>query len=121
MDSNTADNSRKASGKPFVKGDKRINRNGRPKSFDALRELAQGISHEVVEVRAAGGEVMTLTVAEAILRQWANSKNPQLQRAFIEIAFGKAPDNLQVDVTSKGKSIVVDWDTIAEGGNDDAT
>lgn len=26
--------------KPFQKGDKRINRKGRPKSFDALRALA---------------------------------------------------------------------------------
>ncbi len=31
----------------FTKGDPRINRNGRPKSFDALRALAQEIAHEV--------------------------------------------------------------------------
>ena len=67
-----------------------INRKGRPKSFDQLRILAQQISHEAVEV----GD-KRLTVTEAILRQWAQSKNPILQKQFIEIAFGKVPDVLQ--------------------------
>jgi len=79
--------------KPFVKGDPRINRKGRPRNFDALRELAQQIAHETTNAIIDGHKV---TVAEAILRQWAISKNPQLQRAFIEIAFGKVPDALQL-------------------------
>lgn len=91
--SNTAQNS--APGKPFTKGDPRINRKGRPRSFDALRELAQQIGHEPVVV----GD-KRITVTEVILRQWAQSKNPQLQRAFIEIAYGKVPDKL--DLTSGG-------------------
>src|SRR5574343_1938186 len=82
-----------------------INRLGRPKSFDALRELAQQIAHETAQ--AGGNDVVInghkVTVSEAILRQWAMSKNPQLQRAFIEVAFGKVPD--QVDVTSDGEAI----------------
>jgi hypothetical protein len=77
--------------KPFTKGDPRINRKGRPKSFDGLRELAQLIGHEAVSV----GD-KKLTVTEAILRQWAQSKNPILQRAFIEIAFGKVPDRTEL-------------------------
>ena len=77
--------------KPFVKGDKRINRKGRPRSFDALRELAQQIGHETVTI----GD-RQITVTEAILRQWAQSKNPQLQRAFIEIAYGKVPDRTEL-------------------------
>ena len=89
----------------FKKGDPRINRKGRPKSFDALRELAQQIAHE--EALSSGQPVVinghTATVAEMILRQWAASKNPQLARAFIEIAFGKVPDN--VDVNNKGEVI----------------
>jgi hypothetical protein len=98
----------------FVKGDPRINRKGRPKSFDALRVLAQSIAHEVpvkdgVPLVIDGHKA---TVAEMILRQWAQSKNPQLQRAFIEIAFGKVPDGL--DITSGGKPIVrVNWDDAA--------
>lgn len=93
----------------FTKGDPRINRRGRPKSFDAVRELAQSISHEVA--KAGGNPVVvdnhTATVAEMILRQWASSKNPQLQKAFIELAFGKVPDKLDVD----GKmNMVIRWD-----------
>jgi len=83
----------------FQKGDKRINRKGRPKSFDALRALAQQISHEAVEV----GD-KRLTVTEAILRQWAQSKNPILQKQFIEIAFGKVPDNMELN--QKGEIVI---------------
>ena len=94
-------------GKGFVKGDPRINRKGRPKSFDALRELAQQIAHE--EALSNGNPVVinghVATVAEMILRQWAASKNPQLVKAFIEIAFGKVPD--KVDITSDGKQLFI--------------
>ena len=94
--SNTAGNT--ATGKPFVKGDPRINRKGRPRSFDALRALAQEIAHETatkdgVPLVIEGHKV---TVAEAILRTWATSKNPQLVKSFIEIAFGKVPDKMEV-------------------------
>lgn len=82
----------------FVKGDPRINRKGRPKSFDALRALAQEIAHEEA---LKGGQAVVInghrvTVAEAILRMWAQSNNHQLQRAFIEIAFGKVPDKMEI-------------------------
>ena len=104
--SNTAGNTKaKPRGKPFVKGDKRINRKGRPKSFDALRELALQIAHEKAQVK--GEDVIVsgrkATITEMILRQWATSKNAQLQRGFLEIAYGKVPD--QVDVTTKGESL----------------
>ena len=78
----------------FKKGDPRINRKGRPKNFDKLRELSLQIAHEV----ATSGKTCVVingkkvTITEAILRQWATSKNHQLQRAFIEIAYGKVPD-----------------------------
>lgn len=86
-------------GKRFLKGDPRINRKGRPKTFDALRVLAQQVAHEAALV---GGEPLvinghTVSVAEAILRQWAQSRNWQLQRQFMEVAFGKVPDDVHIN------------------------
>ncbi len=82
----------------FQKGDKRINRKGRPKSFDALRDLAQFIGHEKVEIKGKDGQPTgdVMSVTEAILRSWAHSKNPQLQKAFMEIAYGKVPDRTEL-------------------------
>jgi hypothetical protein len=87
----------------FTKGDPRIWRGGRPKSFPALQELAQQIAHEsaLKDGQPLIIEGHRVTVAEAILRTWATSKNPQLVKAFIEIAFGKVPDNLTVDQVLK--------------------
>jgi len=80
----------------FKKGDPRINRKGRPKNFDALRELALQIAHEeAIDAQTKKCAVINgkkVTVAEAILRKWASSGNHQLQKAFMEIAFGKVPD-----------------------------
>ena len=48
-----------------------------------------------------------------ILRKWASSNNPQLQRAFIEVAFGKVPD--KIDLTTSGE-LVIRWED-GEGEN----
>ena len=82
----------------FKKNDPRIWKGGRPKSFSALQVLAQQIAHETAK---AGGASVTIdghtaTIAEMILRQWAQSKNPQLQMRFIEVAFGKVPDKREI-------------------------
>lgn len=83
-------------GKGFIKGDPRINRKGRPKNFDKLRELAQQIANEAVTSKDG---VVSMTTIEAILRKWASSGNAQLQKQFVEVAFGKVPD--KVEVTGK--------------------
>jgi hypothetical protein len=89
-------------GKPFEKGagkDPRINRKGRPKSFDALRALTQQIAHE--EAKANGQPIVidghTVTVTEAIMRQWAQSKDVRLVQAFIQYAYGKVPDVVKLE------------------------
>jgi hypothetical protein len=87
----------------FRKGDPRINRKGRPKDFLAFRELALSIAHEKTNLTVDGHAV---TVAEAILRQWAKSGNPQIQRAFIEVAFGKVPDNIELSGPEGGNLII---------------
>lgn len=79
----------------FVKGDKRINRKGRPKNFDALRRLALEVAHR--ELKDARGEPLiidgqTVTVIEGILAAWSQSSEPMLQKAFVEIAYGKVPN-----------------------------
>lgn len=92
----------------FDKRKHQINRKGRPKTFDALRALGQQIAHETATGKDGQALVISghvATVAEAILRTWAKSGNPQLQRAFMEITFGKVPDAL--DITSKGEAIAV--------------
>jgi hypothetical protein len=77
--------------KPFVAGDPWINRRGRPKNFDAIRELAQAIAHE----KTAGDNGKAVTIVESILRSWAKSKDLQAQKAFMEYAFGKVPDKIE--------------------------
>ena len=88
----------RGNGKPFSKGDPRINRKGRPKSFDTFRELALAIANEKVKVACEKvglnpptKESENLKVAEFILRKWAFSSEPKLQVAFTEVAFGKVP------------------------------
>ena len=76
---------------PFKKGAEwKGNRLGRPKTFDEFRALARELAAK--ELVTEKGE--RISVGEAILRTWAKSKEPQLQRAFIEYAFGKVPDKL---------------------------
>lgn len=104
---------------PFKKGDPRINRKGRPKSFDALRKLAQEIAHEVA---TKGGEPLVIeghiaTVSEMILRQWAQSKDPRLQQAFIAYAYGKVPDKTEIS-TGENKPIVVKLINDNQGSTD---
>jgi len=94
-------------GKGFTKGDPRINRKGRPRSFDALRELAQAIAHEEATDKSKQPVIINgkiATVAEVILRQMA--QDPKRQKEFIEIAFGKVP--APIELTGKdGEPLVV--------------
>src|SRR5262245_22571873 len=80
-------------GRPFVSGDNRINRTGRPKTFDELRRTADMIASELVPGPA--GELISR--GELLLRGWIKSRNPILQRAFIEYWVGKVPDRIEAE------------------------
>lgn len=80
----------------FKSGDPRINRKGRPKSFDALRRLAQQIACEVVKDPDLDAPVSRV---ELMLREMAGSGDARKAVPFLEIAYGKVP--APVEVTGK--------------------
>jgi len=80
-------------GKGFVKGDPRINRKGRPKTFDALRRLAQQVACELVE--SSEGTALESRI-EVIMRDWVTSGDPRKQQACVEVAYGTVPNPVEV-------------------------
>jgi hypothetical protein len=102
----TAENSKgkPVIGRPFTTGDRRINRRGRPRNFDAFRELCQKICHERVTV---DGEVMTRL--EVILRDWAGSKDAQKQIALVQYGYGKPVDKIETTGLENKTTVVVHY------------
>jgi hypothetical protein len=89
----------------FIKNDPRINRRGRPRGFDAFRRKAQEIAHETV----TDSEGNTVMCVEAVLRSWAKSSEPVLQKAFIEYCFGKVPDKLETTPLENKKTLILHY------------
>lgn len=101
----TAENSgRKATGKPFVKGDPRINRAGRPKNFDGFRRLIHSKMNEPA-LDKDGNQIIKdghiVTNAEMFVEAWMKSKD---RKSFAEFAYGKVRE--EIDVTSGGEKIL---------------
>jgi hypothetical protein len=83
----TGENRRKGT---FAKGDPRINRKGRPRIsvFEELRKAALEIANEEVKGKK---RVMI------ILNKMARSNNFQMQQKFLDVAYGKIPDDINVN------------------------
>ena len=84
-------------GKPFTKGDPRINRKGRPRNFDQLRRLAISILSE--PAKGADGQPIVIdghiaTIVEIVLR--TAMRSPRFAQLLLEVAYGKVPDRVEV-------------------------
>lgn len=75
---------------PFVKGDKRINRKGRPKTIKELRSLIQTLLNEGMR------DDPSVTRLETMLRQMMISKSPANNKTVLEYGYGKVPDETKV-------------------------
>jgi hypothetical protein len=87
------------------KKDPRINRGGRPKSFDALRKLMQKKAGEIA-TDAEGKPILDrdgkpMTNAEMFVEAWM--KDRKQRKAFAEFAWGKPKE--EIDLTSGGEKI----------------
>lgn len=94
--SDTEKNKRgRGSGKPFTKGDPRINRNGRPKGFDQLREMALRLCEEIWTSKSGD----KARAVEVILRKMM--ADPRQMADFLEIAYGKVPTRVEVSTPTE--------------------
>lgn len=91
--------------KPFKKNDPRINRGGRPRNVDLLHEIATRLCVEPADLEGNPEDICQI---EAIMREWLHSNNFHKQLAVIQYAFGKVPDQIEVEKKEPGR-VIIEW------------
>lgn len=113
--SNTAQNTKaKSRGKPFEGGpgkDPRINRNGRPRTMDALKKFTLAMLHE--KAFTGDGKPIIIdghhaTNIEVVMRSMISSKDWRQREKALEIAYGKVPQAVEVS-GADGGPVVIRW------------
>lgn len=96
-------------GKGFSKGDPRINRRGRPKTFDQLREMVKAVGHEQI----TGTELSRIM---AKIRKMYASDHPRDSELLLQYGWGKVKEEAELDVKlnwiEKAKANNIDPDEI---------
>ena len=91
--------------KPFKKNDPRINRGGRPHTYDLIHEIATRLCAEPADLE---DNPEGLSQLEAIMREWLTSKSFQKQLAVIQYAYGKIPEKLEIE-KKEPNNIIIEW------------
>ncbi len=108
--------------KPFQPGDKRINRDGRPKNGGELGALFRRIGNEIATTKDGkpllGPDGKPMTVVEAIARQKAQDK--KYQEEFLNRAYGKVPDKHQFE-NEDGSAFVLRVEYVNKRTHDNPT
>ena len=93
--------------KPFVKGDPRINRKGRPKNSDQLKALGMALLHEPAKDKNGQPVVIDGHVAtnlEMILRRMMSDKRQSSE--LLDRVFGKIPQAIQHEGEGGGPMVL---------------
>lgn len=91
--------------KPFKKNDPRINRTGRPRNVDLLHEIAIRLCAEPADLE---GDPEGMSQIEAIMREWLRSTNFHKQLAVIQYAFGKVPEQIEIE-KKEPRTVIIEW------------
>lgn len=98
-------------GKPFVKGDPRINRNGRPKLPDLKEMLAEVLSEEK-------NGLVAMRAILAGLRARAMQGDTGAAKELLDRAYGKAKQSMELEVHGKNQP-KIDLDRLTEKERDE--